>query len=56
MVMAGAVNGIKYAKHMVSMVSICLMPLHTLRSSHYYEPSSPQQPPLMHYSDCLYSI
>jgi hypothetical protein len=24
-----------------------LMPFHSLRSSHYYEPSSPQQPPLL---------
>ena len=24
-------------------------PFHLLRSSHYYEPSSPQQPPLVHW-------
>jgi hypothetical protein len=30
-------------KHMVSMVSRCLLPFHLLRSGHYYEPSSPQQ-------------
>jgi hypothetical protein len=29
------------------MVSMCLMPFHLLRSSHYYEPSSPHQPPLV---------
>jgi hypothetical protein len=28
-----------------------LMPFHLLRSSHYYEPSSPQQPPLICFSD-----
>jgi hypothetical protein len=33
-------NGIKH------MVSMRLMPFHSLCSSHYYEPSSPQQPPL----------
>ncbi|KAK6319682.1 hypothetical protein J4Q44_G00108930 [Coregonus suidteri] len=32
---------------MVSMVSVCLMPFHLLHSRHYYEPSSPQQPPLV---------
>ena len=25
-----------------------LLPFHSLHSSHYYEPSSPQQPPLMY--------
>ena len=41
-VMAGA-ECIKYIKHMVSR---CLMPFHLRRSSHYYEPFSPQQPPV----------
>ncbi|KAK6293388.1 hypothetical protein J4Q44_G00357140 [Coregonus suidteri] len=31
------------------MVSFCLMLLHLLLSGHYYEPSSPQQPPLHMY-------
>jgi hypothetical protein len=30
-----------------NMVSMCLMPFHLLCSRHYYEPSSPQQPPLV---------
>ena len=34
------------------MVSRCLMPFHLLRSGHYYEPSSPQQPPMV----CLSSV
>uniref|UniRef100_A0A4W5RQF5 Rho/rac guanine nucleotide exchange factor (GEF) 18a n=1 Tax=Hucho hucho TaxID=62062 RepID=A0A4W5RQF5_9TELE len=38
-------NGIKYINNILSMR---LMPFHLLRSSHYYEPSSPQQPPLLH--------
>ena len=43
-------NGIKYIKHMISR---CLMPFHLLRFSRYYEPFSPQQPPLMHRSRIL---
>jgi hypothetical protein len=37
-------NGIKYIKHKVS---ICLIPFPSLCSRHYYELSSPQQPPLI---------
>ena len=37
-------NGINYIIHIISM---CLMPFHLIRYSHYYEPSSPQQPPLV---------
>jgi hypothetical protein len=47
-------NGIIYIKHMVSM---CLMLFHVLYSSHDYEPSSPQQPPVCHmqgWSDVLF--
>ena len=29
---------------------MCLVPFHLRRSSHYYEPSTAQQPPL----DCIY--
>jgi hypothetical protein len=34
----------KYDKRMVPM---CLMPFYLLLSIHYYEPSSPQQPPVV---------
>ena len=44
MVGAELVEGYQNTKHMLSM---CLMPFHLLRCSHYYEPSSPQQPPLV---------
>ena len=37
-------KGINNINHMVSM---CLMPFHLLHSRHYYELSSPQQPPLV---------
>jgi hypothetical protein len=37
-------HGIEHIKHMVSM---CLITLHPLHSSHYYEASSPQQPPVI---------
>uniref|UniRef100_A0A4W5M2Y3 Tetratricopeptide repeat domain 6 n=1 Tax=Hucho hucho TaxID=62062 RepID=A0A4W5M2Y3_9TELE len=41
--MAGTelIEGIEHIKYMVSM---CLIPFHLLHSSHYFEPSSPQQP------------
>ena len=32
---------------------MCLMPFHLLRSSHYYEPSFPQQPPVLR--TCLHT-
>ena len=45
-------NGIKH------MVSMCLIPFHSLHSRCYYEPSSPHQPPvtsaLLYYTSILY--
>lgn len=38
------INGIEHDKHKVSM---CLIPLHSLHSSHYYELPSHQQPPVV---------